>query len=316
MKYEIQSGPINVDVNLINADLKIIAEERSDIEVDCPGLRKNSMEEVYDISFENGILSVAQKSKKLSQFVSSGDMSVNISVPASVEIEGGISSISGEVKISGLCNLKSRIKTKSGDIVISDAAEINSYIESLSGDVDLKTFSGIITASTISGDIKASDAKLTDVSLKSISGDISLSSEFDLKNSGSINTVSGDISINFIKCSRESGFNIKTVSGEITLDGDKPDEEKIKISSVKGDLSGFKIGKEIFSGAFGSSFGNVMKNLKSHIKNVSSDKSDSNVTEEVGGAKKDGLSVQTILNMVSDGKITVDEAEKLIKALK
>jgi hypothetical protein len=317
MKYDLSSEKINIDIGMINGDLKIISENRTDIEIDCPGLRRNSMEEIFDMSYSEGKLYVSQKGKKLSQFASLGDMSVMISLPQSCALSGEIRNISGDIEITGIDSVSGSVKTKSGDITVKGTGKFEADLGSISGEISVSGSGGALALSTISGDISVAGSEITKLSMKSISGDLKIEGAFNLTEDAVISTVSGDAVIDFGGYTGDKRMIIKTVSGDVELTGNKPSEELLSISQVKGDLSGLNnMGKEFFSGAFGSAFGSVMKNLKTHIKNVSSDKTDERVTEEIKEAGKDDMSVQTILKMVSDGKISVDDAEKLIRALK
>ncbi|MBU4485684.1 MAG: DUF4097 family beta strand repeat protein, partial [Candidatus Delongbacteria bacterium] len=205
--------------------------------------------------------------------------------------------------------LKGVAKSKSGDISVSNIAQFDTELASISGDINTANTNGIIKSSTISGDISISSSEYSKIILKSVSGDIDLNCSFDLNEDAIINSVSGDISINFLKYSGDNNLILKTVSGDVDITGDKPADDRIKISQVKGDFSKFNpIGKEFFKG----SFGNMFKNLKDHIKNVS----ENSATSEIRQTKEKDHNIQSILDMVAHGKITVDEAEKLIKALK
>lgn len=316
MNYRIDSGSVKIDIETINSDIEITGAEGEELIAEFGNLRKNSAEEVFDITFSEGVFSVRQKVKKLSVFSGNEEFSVSIKIPRNCKTEGEVQTISGDVTVSGANIINGTIRTKSGDIGISDMSGGNLEIATISGDTVVSNYKGSFTLSSISGDMSMSKALINMLNLKSVSGDISVSADFDLSNDCTLNTVSGDIAFDFLSCGTEGSFLIKTVSGDIDLTGNKPSSERIRLSSVKGDLSGLKDGIDSFSGVFGSAFGSVMKNLKTHIKNVSSDKSDPLVKEEIKDSKREDLSVQTILDMVSDGKITVDEAEKLIKALK
>lgn len=310
MKYDLNSNSIKMEISLLNSDLEITGTERNDIEVDFSDLRKNAADEIFDITFESGFLRISQKSKKLSQFMTGDDFTVKISVPKTVEFEVKIDDLSGDIKVSGTSSIKGYIKTKSGDIVIEKVDDLEADVSSISGDININECKGSLTTSSVSGDTKASAVSCKKLKVKSVSGDIDITGSFDLSEDALLNTVSGDISISFESYAGEKMINLKSISGDIELEGNKPAEDKIRISTVKGDFSGFNpIGKEFFKSW---TFGNTFKDLKSHFKDIS----DENSVSEIKETKKDDQNVQTVLNMLAEGKISAEEAEKLIKAIK
>jgi|GEM_PF-1085861 len=308
MKYDLNSNEISLQITLLNSDLEISGSERNDLEIDFSDLRKNAADEIFDISFEDNILKLSQKSKKLSQFISGDDYPVRILLPKTIVADVRINDISGDIKISVIEALKGEVKTKSGDISINEIANSEADISSISGDINISAKKGSLICSSVSGDIKADEMECSEMKIKSVSGDINLDCSFSLIDDAVLGTVSGDIAVNFKNYSGDKSITFKSISGDIELTGSKPAEEKIHISNVKGDFSNFNQFDKIFKGSFGS----VFKNLKDHIKNVS----DENSTSEIRETKDKNINIQSILDMVAHDKITVEEAEKLIKAIK
>lgn len=309
MKYNLNSNEMTLQITLLNSDLEIAGSERTDVEIDFSDLRKNAADEIFDISFENNTLKISQKSKKLSQFMSGEDYPVKILLPNTALVKAEIDGISGDVAIYGVGSLSGSVKTKSGDIDIKDIEIFDGEISSISGDVNLRSLKGSLISSAVSGDINVSESEFSKTVVKSVSGDLNLSCSFAMTEDAVIGTVSGDISINFISFAGEKNIIIKSISGDVELTGNKPADDRITVSQLKGDFANFNpMGKDFFKGSFGS----VFKNLKDHIKNVS----DINSTSEIRETKEKDHNVESILDMVAHGKITVDEAEKLIKAIK
>jgi len=309
MKYDLNSNEMSLQITLLNSDLEISGSERTDLEIEFSDLRKNAADEIFDISFESNILKISQKSKRLSHFSSGEDYPVKIYVPKTAVVEAAIDDLSGDIVISGIESLKGNVKTKSGDIIIKEVNAFDGDISSISGDIDLSSVKGSLFLSAVSGDINVSGSDFTKTVIKSVSGDLKIDGSFNLTEDAVIGTVSGDISINFISFSGENKMILKSISGDVDLTGNKPADDKIIVSQLKGDFANFNpMGKDFFRGSFGS----VFKNLKDHIKNVS----DINSTSEIKETKEKDHNVQSILDMVAHGKITVDEAEKLIKAIK
>ncbi|MFO7810690.1 MAG: DUF4097 family beta strand repeat-containing protein [Candidatus Delongbacteria bacterium] len=308
MKFGVKEKDLKVNIRTFSGDIEIIDTDDKEVEVVFSTLRKNAAVEMFDVFLENNTLTISQKNKTLSQFSTSEEHPVLITIPRSCKISGSVNSISGDIRISGITAVDTEIKTKSGDITVSDASESDMICKSVSGDIRISGMSGSLDLSSISGDISASGKEISKVFLKTVSGDIELKGEFTLERSGSVATVSGDINVDFVSYEGDNTLKASTVSGDIDLSGNKPSDEKLKISQVKADLGKFSpMAKDLIAGTFG----NVVKNIKSHFKDINSERSEPEI-------KKDGKndqSVQKILDMVSEGKISVEEAEKLIKAL-
>lgn len=315
MNSVINSDTLKVEINTLNADVEIIDTDGEELSVDFGDLRKNSAEEVFDIKFSEDKLEIRQKVKKLSAFSDTGDFCARVSVPRRCGVEGLSVTVSGEIRVSGIAKLNAVFKTKSGDISFTDSGEGSCEAGTISGDIAINGFKGCVKTSTISGDTVITGAVFEKLTSKSVSGDISASGEFKLKENCVVSSVSGDIDLDIKSLNSDKEFILKTVSGDVNINGERPAEEKIRISQVKGDFSKFENFGADISKTFGSAFMNIAKNIKSHLRNVSEDP-DASVKEEIRDTKKEQQSVQTILNMVSEGKISVDEAEKLIKALK
>jgi len=69
MNYEINGEKIKVNISLLTGDIELKGTSRTDISVDFDELRKGTAEEIFDIKFENNELMIAQKNKKLSQYI-------------------------------------------------------------------------------------------------------------------------------------------------------------------------------------------------------------------------------------------------------
>ncbi|MFA7123235.1 MAG: DUF4097 family beta strand repeat-containing protein [Candidatus Delongbacteria bacterium] len=306
MNYEISRKNIKVNISLLTGDIELKGTSRTDISVDFDELRKGTAEEIFDIKFENNELVITQKNKKLSQFINMESFPVSVEVPEDCVLEAVMDSLKGDISVSGIKSLKGKASSKKGDISVSEIKEIDADISIISGDISVSGSNGSLSTSAISGDTSVSGGNFTALKIRSVSGDVSVSCELDLKEDLSINSVTGDVSVNIVKFSGDAGINISSVSGDVDISGDKPADEKIKISQVKGEFA--KFNKAFFQ----DSLKPMIKNLKEHLKDVTSH----GFKSEVHSAKQDNQNISQILNMVSEGKITADEAEKLISALK
>lgn len=310
-EYPIESESLRLHISTHNGDISITGSENSQLQVSFPELRKNAAEDLFDITFEDNTLFITQIKEKLSEFIDAEQYPVEVSVPASCKVGCNIKTMSGSIKGSGLPELSGRFKSRSGNITLVGPVKGELHLQSISGDVLISHAEGAVTASSISGDINAAACSFGATNLRSVSGDIDATGHFSLAEEGVFKTVSGDICLDFSSCSDESLFSIKTVSGEVQLNGNKPPEERIKISRVSSALSeAYPVTRDYFRNIAGK----IMKSLKPHVKRASE-----TVVRTKTAASAEAASshdVQTILNMVSEGKISVDDAEKLIRAIK
>jgi len=306
MNYEVKDSKLKVDVTLLKGDIELKGTSENEISVDFDELRKGTAEEVFDISYSGGELKISQKNKKLSQFINKEEFPVVISVPEGLEIEGTLDSLKGDIVLAGVVSFSGKLASKKGDISVSEIKTADADINVISGDISVAGVNGKLKTSSISGDVSVTEGKMTELSLKSVSGDISVSCELDLAEDLNINSVTGDVSVNIVKFSGDAGININSVSGDVSITGEKPSEDKIHISQVKGEFA--KFNKAFFQ----DSLKPMIKNLKEHLK----DATKHSFKSEVHSSKQDNQNVSQILNMVSEGKITAEEAEKLINALK
>ncbi len=306
MNYEVKDGKLKVNVTLLNGDIELKGTSGNEISVNFDELRKGTAEEVFEISYSGGELNISQKNKKLSQFINKEEFPVMISVPESIEVEGTLDSLKGDIVLAGVASFSGKIASKKGDISVSEIKNADADVNVISGDISVAGVNGKLKTSSISGDVSVMDGKMTELSLKSVSGDVSVSCELELEDDLNINSVTGDVSVNIVKFSGDAGINVNSVSGDISITGEKPAEDKIHISQVKGEFA--KFNKAFFQ----DSFKPMIKNLKEHLKDVTKH----SFKSEVHSSKQDNQNVSQILNMVSEGKITAEEAEKLINALK
>ena len=296
MKYTLNEKKVQFEIGVTSSDLTIEASEVGEFEVIVEGLRKNTSEEIFEIDYSNGILKIKEKKggmKIMSGFFSGDNSSADIKIklPIGVTTEGKVGTVSGDIDIDGIA--------------------YNGKIGTVSGDIKLHSVDGDITIGTVSGDIDIEKGKLKGVSFGTVSGDIQIESEFDISNEGQIKTVSGDINLNAIEYLTDKKIHIKTVSGDISKKGKITDENIISTNKR------YKHSKDKnFDFEFNFLGEKIQKIVNSTVKNAmksfaSIEKADISVNTD----KEKGESVEKILTMVEDGKISADEAAKLIKAL-
>ncbi len=306
MNYTLSGNTVSISISLLTGDIDLKGTGRSDISVDFDDLRKGTAEDIFDIKFENNELVITQKNKKLSSFINMESFPVSVEIPEGCEVEASLDSLKGDISVSGISGLKGKASSKKGDISFTGIRELDADLSVISGDISVSGSNGRLVSSAISGDTAVSDGAFKELKIRSVSGDVSINAELDLAEDLSINSVTGDVSVNIIKFAGPAGIKINSVSGDVDITGEKPSEDKIKVSQVKGEFA--KFNKAFFK----ESLKPMIKNLKDHLKDVTSKEFKS----EVHSAKQDNQNISQILNMISEGKITAEEAEKLINALK
>ena len=284
---------MTLDVSLKSGDLTFKAEDRKDIEIEFPGLRKNAAEDIFDVSLENTVLKIRENKREkrfgiiiLSPGKSGDSADVVIRYPETLRFDGSIVTYSGDLaadilKFSGNC------KTYSGDVKINTLMSENLSMEVYSGDLFLQKFNGSIKLNSYSGDVEIKDGEFSDIDINSISGDCEIKGAFSLSADGTIKSISGDVAIDFLSYDGDSTLTIKSLSGDVDLKGSYP-EEKIILKSM-------------------------MKSMKFNPVKMFSDKHNDEIEVEVSMTKKH---VQRIIDMMEAGKVTPEEGEKLIRALK
>lgn len=300
MSYQIIDNQLEVKITLLSGDIAFVSEDREDFEIDFEDLRKGTSEEIFDIKYEDNLLTLKEKKhNKVNKFFSSEEMPNNnviIKIPENLNISGEIKTYSGNITADKL-NFDGKIKSYNGDITIKDHIKGDITIKSYSGDFNCNYFEGNFNSSFLSGDIKISNALFNKFNTKVHSGDLRVSGIFDLKEAANIKSLSGDIYLNIKEFIGEEEINIKALSGDVKIEGDYPKEQvKIKkLSSIPNmiDIPNIPDLKKVFK---------IFKKGKN-------EKIEVNVDD-------DNQNVEKVLNMLSDGKINTDEAERLIQSLK
>jgi len=140
-----------------------------------------------------------------------------VQVPRSVNyVFDGISSVSGDVEISGV----------SGRV----------HASAVSGDVRVKNVSGAVSASSVSGDVEVAVDRLEggdDMKFSSVSGDVSVKLPASLDADVDMSSFSGDIKTDFaLEVKTEKYGSRSSARGKIG-----EGSARLKMSSVSGDLS-------------------------------------------------------------------------------
>ncbi|NOR43978.1 MAG: DUF4097 family beta strand repeat protein [Candidatus Delongbacteria bacterium] len=304
MNYPIENNELKLELSLVDGDIELIGEERSDIELELGDLRKNTADEVFDISYENGELSIIQKdSKKLLKMFNIKGVDIQIKVPNKTIISGDIKNVSGDIDVKEFTGFTGNIATRNGDIEISKIPTVDIKINIINGDVSVKEIDGKLKINNVNGDVQLRESNYKGININNVNGDIIVDGDYELEEDAKIKIVSGDIKLNCNEYKGEHKIVVSSVTGDNNISDKFPEGVIIQHGGLK-ELKNLKFLKD--------SFKPMIKQFKEHFKHMPTEK----VKEEVNPKKNDEENIQLILKMLSEGKITAEDAEKLISALK
>ena len=307
MNFEFSGRALELDISLIRGGLKIEESDREDIELTFSELRRNTADELFNISFQDDLLMIKERTWKRSTIPSSffnneANHDLVLNLPTGTQLRGSVGTVSGDIKANVL-NGPVKLKTISGQMVFGRIDSQRLKLQNIGGNLTIDNMSGAISAKVISGKCLIKDGTISRFNLSSVSGDITVSADFDLNRDSSIQTVSGDTSLNIQTCTGSGNISISTLSGETAITGDFP-KEKVEIKRRMPFLKNHPF-KTVMP---------AMKNFMSSFTRMADD--DDVEIHTTAETEANNQHVQQILQMLSDGKITAEEAEKLISALK
>ncbi len=305
MKYTIQDQQLKLDLSLSKSSIEIIETAEETVEVEFSGLRKKTVDEVFSISYRNNRLYIKERSTRSSPMfdtiINSGWTSdLKLKVPAKTALSGTISTLKGDI-IANRLNFCGKMKTVMGKISIKKLASDGSDIQNIGGNIRIDKFEGFLRAKSVAGKIEVEEGTFKELSVRGVAGDVRLAGHFELENDGDVNTLSGDIHLNIMSFKGDAMILVSTLSGNSDVIGDFP-EDAVQIKRRMPFIKNHPF----------KSFFPSMKNTCASFFSMSDD---DEVEVEAETVKDDDENVKMILEMLSQGKISAEEAEKLIKAL-
>ncbi len=307
MNFILGDRTLELEISLIKGGLEIIEMDREDVELSFSELRKNTAEELFSISFQDDFLFVKERTwKKTSMsptfFGNNTNNDLVLKIPMGTQLLGSIATVSGDIRAASLSG-SIKIKTISGQMEFGRIESKKLKLQNIGGNLKIDTLIGAISAKVISGKCLIKNGRISRFAIGSVSGDITVDADFDLNRESTIHTVSGDSTLNIRSFTGDYSIHISTLSGETAVKGDYP-KEKVEIKKRMPFLKNHPF-KTVMP---------AMKNfVSSFVKMADDDGIEVNTTTETGN---DEPHIQQILQMLSDGKINAEEAEKLISALK
>ena len=303
MNYPIENDKLALKLTLVDGDIEVVGEERSDIEVELGDLRKNTADEIFDINYENGELSIIQKdSKKLLKTFNIKGVDVQIKLPHKMILNGDIKNVSGDIAVNTFAEYNGSIATRNGDVEINKIPAADFKINIINGDLSVKEIDGKLKVNNVNGDVDLKESNYRDININNVNGDICVDGDYELEEDAKIKIVSGDIKLDCKEYKNDKKIVVSSVTGDNIVSDKFPEGVVVQHGGLK-ELKNLKFLKD--------SFKPMIQQFKEHFKHMPFDK----VKEEVNPKKNNEENIQLILNMLSEGKITAEDAEKLISAL-
>lgn len=327
MDYEISGGFLELGVALSSSDLNVKVNKSLDSRVciEFSGLRKNTIDEYFKVDFTNNKLMLKENKDGVGflPFMNKGvKAEIVIEVPDGLSLSGVVSTVSGDL-VFGDFSYSGKVESVSGDVFAGNIESKCLKLKTVSGDVNIASLKGSLMINGVSGDMKINDGVFEEIFINTVSGDIDLAGGFQLKKSGKINTVSGDIDLDVKNYHGDKEVVVNTLSGDVDIDGDFPEGKIIcrkKVKDVKKDikkeLAGLKKSlKPLLNDTLKSTLGKLKEDLQG-VDISFSEKSEKKAEKKVVAAESDEALVDKVLDMLAEGKINYEQAEKLINSLK
>lgn len=308
MKYSLEQKRLELDLSLSKSSVEIQESGDDCVELDFLGLRKRTVEELFSIGFRQNRLYLKEKNVRHSPvieaiFSSAQACDIIIKVPKQSELSGRISTIKGDLK-GGSINYQGELKTVTGKIVMEGITSERLDVQNIGGSILIGKFDGFLKGKTVTGSMTIENGLFKEIGIKTVSGDIRLGGTFELELDSEISTVSGNVDLDIRGFKSDRTLILSTLSGQTTVLGDYPAggiEIKPRFPYIKNHP--FKTVVPSLKEMFASFFSTMGK------------RSDVEVETEGEPHAKESEHTKIVLDMLSQGKITAAEAEKLIKAL-
>ncbi|MEG7280799.1 DUF4097 family beta strand repeat-containing protein [Bacillus sp. 0909A] len=215
---------IKVTTSSMNAEVK--SGQTDDIQVAAQGKISDKSKKLFDVSQDGKSLTINQKehgnSISFIPWSSEKDMKITIIIPEKKYDEITVTTTSGDILIENVQTDQSAADSTSGDIELKDSRIKNEMtIKTTSGDVQADQNSlGQGEVKTTSGSIESNRTTSKKMSYKTTSGDIDLLQ--GQKNEDiSINTTSGDVSVEYQKEPASLAVDFQTDSGDSSVNLDQ-----------------------------------------------------------------------------------------------
>lgn len=208
-RYPIPDGA-RLKVLSVSAKVRVIAEDRSDVEIDPPDRR-------IETSDDRRVIETKSKSTNL-----------EIRIPTGMNVSVG--SVSGHVELIGRFG-SVKASSVSGHVTIGDTNG-DADIRSISGHIEVGDCGGCCRANTKSGHILASHV-MHELMGNTMSGnvEVGVGGQGDVQ----VKSISGRITVK-VDRGRRPRIKARTLSGRVRREAEQGDDFEIKASSISGSV--------------------------------------------------------------------------------
>ncbi|MFT3906136.1 MAG: DUF4097 family beta strand repeat-containing protein [Steroidobacteraceae bacterium] len=123
--------------------------------------------------------------------------------------------ISGNIE--GDVGANANVNSVSGDITVAARGMHRNYeLKSISGDIKATGLGNNVSVSTVSGDAELTLGTVSRAQLESVSGNVMVATQLDSGGSLAAESVSGDLTLNFVASAPSANIDVETLSGDIS----------------------------------------------------------------------------------------------------
>src|SRR6056297_1167128 len=277
MKFIPESKNLELDIKLLGTDMDIISEKRNDIDINFDNFTKAAIRERFKVDYDGEELEIKEQKK--------------ISIAKSV---------SGKIVLK----IPEKIKNYGGNLKVEDYIKGDLKFKIQGGNLSINNIEGKCTAKIAGGKMVVENGLVNDIKLKVYGGTVYFTSNFDLRSDGEFKVYGGTVKLKAIDYKGNKKIYSKQVGGNIELTGKFPEDLLIE-NKVNEGQSGLN-----FSFDLPSKISEFVSNI---VDSKSKDGKKVKVSEKKENSKKE---IEKILKMVDEGKISADQAAKLIEAIK
>jgi len=298
MEFEVKGDKVKIDISLFRGDVSFEPSKGKKLCVQFPDLRKGALEAFIDVSYtEEEGLKVIEKKNGLS-LRPQRESNMVLSLP-DLPLEGRVILEKGDCVIHDSLEWNGKIEVRLGNLTVKKMLTGELTTKVIKGDLFIEEITGRLKAVTVNGDILIKGGRMTALNCRTVAGDISVTGDFVSQEPMKAVSVSGDVLLQVLHYEGGQEIRALSVGGDAKIEGDVPEEKKKEVKT------GPKFaGKKIFS------LLKMFERFPFH---------GGNEETQVEVEKKDveeEMNVGTVLTMLEERRITAEQAEKLIKALK
>ena len=210
--FPVSGDVTNVLINLISEDVVFYPYEGNEIKIFAKDMKNP---DDYEIVYIDNQLIINRKNNKLfKMFSNNNSANFGIMIPLGLDLASfEVKNISGDYEVKSVNAIKFEFKSTSGDVELEN--------------IHAKDFN----INTVSGDLELENCSAEDMEISLVSGDCDME-KIDVNNKITINSVSGDVDAEAVKCQH---LSFRTVSGD--FEGKEVYPESVDLKSVSGDIS-------------------------------------------------------------------------------